>query len=179
MRKLLWIGLLFFILSSCGLKDERRTPDDAREISNNHPDFDTIHFVVSANCDYDYFFEYEPMRNGGFFAYGYKDNQPKLLIIPAQVAHEAKMISWPLMYSVNDMIDLLNSTSDEPLLSEETMYNHVRIELTRSLLSIEVPIDYDLAFFIVITVDNVKYTIIQHQLRLHIYHQDDGLIISN
>ena len=177
MKRFVCFLIFILLLSGCGLRDERRTPNDAFELANNHEGFDIVHFVVPANCDYDYFFEYDPMRVGGFYAYGYDGNQPKLLVIPKQTTHEAKLYAWPLVFAVEDAVELLNTAFDDDLIPEDSMYSHIRIELTNEVLNDFSTTDYDHAFFIVITVGDDTYIAFQQNYTLVIYHQDDGLFL--
>lgn len=177
--KLFLTFVLGLLLLGCNVQDQRRTLNDAYDLSVAYPSFDTFHFVVEANCDYEYFFDYPPMRNGGYYAYGYKDNHPLLLVIPKYATDDEKLMLWPINYTVSEAVDLLNTAYGDVLIEEESMYNNVAFELTSNVLNDYSSTDYDVSFFIVFTVDNVSYIAFQQDLNLIIYHETDGFVISS
>ncbi len=176
--KKLFVCFLVLVLSACGLQEPRRTQDDALAIAEELNAFDVIHFVVSANCDYDYFFEYAPMRVGGFYAYGYKEDTPQLLIIPRNPTDEAKVVDWPIHYTVSEAMTLLDSYLDDDL-DKIALYSDTRIELTSSVLNAHHHTLYDVPFFIVLNVQQENYIAFQQNHNLVIYHENDGLLIAD
>ena len=175
--KLFLTFVLGLLLLGCNVQDQRRTLNDAYDLSVAYPSFDTFHFVVEANCDYEYFFDYPPMRNGGYYAYGYHDNNPSLVIIPNHPNQDAKAVEWPLLYSVEDALTLLNTFNDDDY-DVHTMYASVRLELTSSVLNDYHSAHYDIPFFIVMHLHDTHYVAFQQNQNLVIYHADDGFIIS-
>lgn len=171
--------LVVMVLSSCNANEEWRSMEEASFIAMTNPDLDVVHFVVSANCDYDYFFEYMPMRYGGFYAYGYQDEQPLLLIIPKYEVDDPLLITWPLHFSIRDVIGTLNDVYDEEILSLDIMYDHVRIELTSDVLNVDYFVAYDFAFFIVVTIDDSTYVAFQQDNKVVIYNEEDGFRTPN
>lgn len=178
MKKLLLIIMILF-LYACSEDIERRTLEDARLYAQNYEGFDTLHFVVEANCDYQYFFEYQPMRNGGFYAYGTDQDQPHLLIIPKYARDEVKAVPWPLNYTVAQAVELLNTASGETLVDEEVMYQTVYLELNTNVLKDHSDAHMDMAFFILIPVEDTHYIAFQRDDVLVIYHEDDGFFTSS
>ena len=177
--KTLLLVLIALTLMGCTEQDQRRTLVDANAYAEAYSGFDVLHFVVEANCDYQYFFDYAPMRNAGYYAYGYFNDAPLLLLIPKYAVDEIRAINWPMYHSVKDAVDLLNAAHGEIILDEETMYDRVRIELTSSVLKDFSNADYDMAFFLVFTVDGVNYIAFQRALQLVIYHEDEGFLVSS
>ena len=161
------------------MQDERRTLNDAYVFSESYEDFDVFHFVVEANCDYEYFFDYAPMRAGGYYAYGTKNNQPQLLIIPKYASNDAKLVNWPIYFTVIEAVNLLNHAFENDLIDEDGTYKNVRFELTSEVLKSYQNTDFDVPFFIVFTIDNVNYIAFQQELNLVIYHEDTGFLISS
>ena len=178
MIKMALMALFLFLMIGCGLEDEPRTLSEAHTIANASDAFDQVYFVVKANCDYDFFFEYEPMRRGGFYAVGVLDGNPQLMIIPVIRAAEVKSDQWPLLYSVDDAIDLLNTLLDTPK-DHEDMYTNIVIELTDAVLNENSHTMYDQSFFIVMQVEATNYIAFQKNHQLVIYHEDNGFMVSN
>lgn len=178
MKKLILIFIVFLLLA-CSNHDQRRTLNDAYQYADEYTGFDVLHFVVEANCDYQYFFDYPPMRNGGYYAYGYHSDQPHLLIIPKYANDEIKAVPWPMYHTIAEAVELLNQAHGEVVLDEAAMYNDIYIELTSSVLRDHSNADYDLAFFIIIPIEGVNYVAFQRDLELVIYHEFDGFYTSS
>lgn len=178
MKKLMMLFIVV-VLYACSEDIERRTLEDARLYAENYAGFDTLHFVVEANCDYQYFFEYQPMRNGGFYAYGTYQDQPHLLIIPKYASDEVREAEWPIHYTVAEAVELLNVAYGETLLDEKEMYQSVFLELNTNVLKDHSDAHMDMAFFILIPVDDTHYIAFQRDDDLVIYHEDDGFFTSS
>ncbi len=177
MKLVLTLFVCLMIISGCGLEEKPRSNADAYRLVTDMGALDVIHFVVDANCDYDFFFEYQPMRRGGYYAYGYHDNNPSLVIIPNHPNQDAKAVEWPLLYSVEDALTLLNTFNDDDY-DVHTMYASVRLELTSSVLNDYHSAHYDIPFFIVMHLHDTHYVAFQQNQNLVIYHADDGFIIG-
>ncbi len=166
-------------LFGCVAADHQRTFADVNELASNHDEFDEVRFVVSANCDYDAFFKGAAMRNGGFIAYGYKDGNPKLLVIPKVDSYDAEIVNWPMRHRLNDILNLLNEVYEDAGITLDYLYENTRFELTYNLLGLDRIYPYDLAFFVVISINGKNHVAIENNAKLYIYHQDIGFLISN
>ena len=173
------ILMISLLLVGCMEQPQRRTLSEASELAQSFTGFENLHFVVEANCDYQYFFDYAPMRNGGYYAYGTNDGAALLLLIPKYANDETKVIHWPLSYSIHTAFNLLNSSLGEQAIPSENMYTNVRIELTSNVLKSYSSSDYDKAFFLVFTHQGVNYIAFERNNHLVIYHEDEGFLASS
>ncbi|GEM_PF-6082622 len=179
MKVLCLLFLVVFLIGGCDIKEEQRSMDDAARLAAEFNELDDVFFVVETGCDYDYFLEYVPMRPGGFFAYGRSKSQTKLLLIPVLDHEEVKLVDWPLPFTVEQAVALLNSSDQGTIIDSMSIYDNVRFELTDPGLSHHDDFSFDIPFFIEFKVHQDIYVAVAQDSRIVIYHQETGRFVEN